>query len=249
MASFSNGGRTITITPAPVAVAAPSPGPASSAAETPKAEQPRAAEPPAVPPLPTATPRPRFLVAIDAGHGGDDRGAVIGELAEKDITLALARRLRAELQARGIPTLMLREGDSSIPLDRRAEAVNTARATAYITLHAAGEGQGVRVYTSASLAPPPAAELVPWDAAQARHLAHSRVLADAVAAELARKRRLAGNLPAPVRPLNNVAAAAIVVEMAASGDQPLTSAAYQQSVAAAVAQALEGMQAKLEAAR
>ncbi len=56
---------------------------------------------------------PHFYAVVDASHGGDDRGALLStQLAEKDVCLALARRLRQELESRGISTLVLRDPDT-----------------------------------------------------------------------------------------------------------------------------------------
>ena len=60
--------------------------------------------------------------------GGDELGATLSDkLTEKEVTLSLARRLRNELQARGIPTMMVRDNDATIPIDDRAAAANAAR--------------------------------------------------------------------------------------------------------------------------
>src|SRR5690348_1508810 len=108
MASFSNNGRTITIAPAPAA-ATPQSSPALPAPATASSG---GAMPAATPNTAPAPAPPRFLVAIDASHGGEERGAALADnLLEKDVTLALARRLRQQLESRGIATAMLRDGD------------------------------------------------------------------------------------------------------------------------------------------
>src|SRR5579864_6217857 len=54
----------------------------------------------------------QYIVIIDAGHGGNDRGAQLSNgVWEKDFTLALARRLKNELLERGIQAHLLRETD------------------------------------------------------------------------------------------------------------------------------------------
>lgn len=56
---------------------------------------------------------PIFTVVIDAGHGGEDGGAVSKSgMAEKDINLAIAQKLQQMLQANGIPVVMTRETDT-----------------------------------------------------------------------------------------------------------------------------------------
>ncbi len=86
---------------------------------------------------------------VDASHGGNDRGeALSSTLAEKDVTAAFARRLRQELESRGIPTLVLRDSDATVSLDERAYYANSTHAAIYIALHAASNGHGVRIYTA-----------------------------------------------------------------------------------------------------
>ena len=231
MASFSNDGRTITIAPAPQPTAAQ-----SAPAATPGA--------PAVPPAATqptaAAPGVRhFFAVVDASHGGDDRGAALSDkLAEKDVTLSLARRLRQELEARGMPTLVLRDSDANLSFDQRAIFTNTAHPTVYIALHAASDGKGVRLYTAMI---PAGGEnngpFVAWDTAQAHFLPASQIAAQGVASELARRQIQVRTLAGPVRPLNNLIAAAIAVEVAPPNTDvmDLNLPAYQQNVASAVA--------------
>lgn len=85
---------------------------------------------------PTARGRP--IVVIDAGHGGRDPGAtsVSGEVAEKDLTLALARELRARLVERGrVRVAMTRDGDRYLTLDDRAAVARRLDAAMFVSLH------------------------------------------------------------------------------------------------------------------
>ena len=59
----------------------------------------------------TTTPR---QVVIDAGHGGEDGGAVVGNICEKDINLKIARILKELLDISGFETIMTRDEDVSI---------------------------------------------------------------------------------------------------------------------------------------
>src|SRR5580692_4127482 len=118
------------------------------------------------PPAPPA-PAARFVVVIDAAHGGDDTGGHLndGQL-EKAATLALSVRLRSLLGARGIQVVTTREADQSLDPDRRAEIANRARAQACISLDAAETGSGVHLFAS-SLTPVIPARFTPWKTAQA----------------------------------------------------------------------------------
>src|ERR1017187_6826522 len=142
LASFSPDGRTITLAPTksqPGATATPAP------AATPAPGNP-ATQPPA---NPSASSPRRYFAVVDASHGGSDRGeAPSSTLAEKDVTVAFARRLRQELENRGIPTLVLRDSDANLSLDERAFYANTTHAAVYVALHAASSGHGVRLYTA-----------------------------------------------------------------------------------------------------
>ena len=56
-------------------------------------------------------------VIIDAGHGGFDGGAVVGDVFEKDINLKIANTLALMLESAGIKVIMTRSGDSSTESD------------------------------------------------------------------------------------------------------------------------------------
>jgi len=242
MASFSNDGRTITIAPVPQQPPGPPQAPAP-AQNLPSAAVPGNA-PKAVPANAT-----HYYAVIDPSHGGDDRGVALSDsLAEKDITLSLARRLRQEFESRGIPTLVLRDSDVNVPLDERAAQTNTAHPTIYVALHAASDGKGVRLYTALL---PSGVEnngpFVAWDTAQTRLLPTSKAAAQNVATEFQRRQLPVRTLQAPLRPLNNLTTAAIAVEVApASGDvADLTQPAYQQNVASGIATAIASMHNQL----
>ncbi len=78
------------------------------------------------------------VVAIDAGHGGDDPGA-IGRRGtrEKDVVLSIARKLARLIDGTaGMKAVLIRSGDYSIPLRRRVELARKARADLFISIHA-----------------------------------------------------------------------------------------------------------------
>ncbi len=131
-------------------------------------------------PRPPSAPAARFVVVVDAGHGGDDSGGHLndGQL-EKAATLALSVRLRSLLSARGIQVVTTREADQSVSPDERAEIANRAGAQACISLHVAESGAGVHLFTS-SLTPVAAARLAPWKTAQAGWVTRSLALAGAL---------------------------------------------------------------------
>jgi N-acetylmuramoyl-L-alanine amidase len=79
----------------------------------------------------------RPIVVLDAGHGGRDPGAKgVSGSSEKELTLALARELRAELAGRGrVRVALTREDDRYLTLDQRAEIARRLGASAYLSLH------------------------------------------------------------------------------------------------------------------
>lgn len=86
-----------------------------------------------------AAPR-RRLVVVDAGHGGVDPGmhGPIGQrtsLYEKDITLAVAKKLARELESRGASVLMTRTSDTLIALGDRGKIANAAKGDLFISIH------------------------------------------------------------------------------------------------------------------
>ena len=79
-----------------------------------------------------------LVVAIDAGHGGQDPGA-IGPTGkrEKDVNLAVARELARQVNATpGLRAYMVRDSDVFIPLPMRARKAREAKADMFISIHA-----------------------------------------------------------------------------------------------------------------
>lgn len=266
LASFSPDGRTITLAPPrsqPAATAeAIRPGAAVPGAPATGGSEPAATA--AVPPQNNAAPQSprvssstsvprRYFAVVDASHGGNDRGeALSSTLAEKDVTVVFARRLRQELENRGIPTLVLRDSDANLSLDERAFYANTTHAAVYVALHAASNGRGVRLYTA--LLPYAGEEdrgpFRSWTSAQQSSVPLSQAAVASVAAELRKQQVAVRTLIAPLRPLNNIVTAAIAVEIAPSASDlsQLTSPEYQQLVTSAVANGIAAVRAQLGAA-
>ena len=178
-------------------------------------------------------PRAEFLVIVDAGHGGDDTGAILaGKLLEKDLTLSLARQLKRELEDRGVTVRMLREFDVNLSLERRAEIANELRPSLYVALHAGAPGEGARVYAPSipNLSEKPAGAFLPWESAQTASIGQSRTAAGTVTAGLRKAGLNVREMTTPLRPLNNIAAPAIAVEWA-TGPQGLRSPPAQRTEA------------------
>jgi N-acetylmuramoyl-L-alanine amidase len=110
-------------------------GPADSEPGRPLSEQPSGG-PAARPPAPSVS---RFAtVVLDPGHGGEDPGA-IGRRGtrEKDVTLAVARRLKARIDAEPqMRAVLTRDADFFVPLGTRVHKARQVRADLFVSIHA-----------------------------------------------------------------------------------------------------------------
>lgn len=82
--------------------------------------------------------RRNIIVAISAGHGGEDPGGIgfDGKLREKDITLKIARALFNQLERMpGYTPIMIRDGDYYVELQRRSEIAREKRADLFVAVH------------------------------------------------------------------------------------------------------------------
>ncbi|MFO7593963.1 MAG: N-acetylmuramoyl-L-alanine amidase [Pseudomonadota bacterium] len=94
-----------------------------------------------------------IIIAIDAGHGGEDPGAMgPGNTREKDVVLAIARKLNALLEKEpGLHPVMIRNGDYYISLSQRVEKARKLKADLLVSIHADSfhdhRASGSSVYT------------------------------------------------------------------------------------------------------
>ncbi|MFM7506849.1 MAG: N-acetylmuramoyl-L-alanine amidase [Rubrivivax sp.] len=96
------------------------------------------------PPPPPATPEERrkverlIIVAVDAGHGGEDPGAIGPTgLREKDVVLAVSLALRDRLNAvPGMRVMLTRDGDFFVPLAERVRKARRVQADLFVSIHA-----------------------------------------------------------------------------------------------------------------
>ena len=207
-----------------------------------------AAEPGASPTPPPPAPgegNALRTVIIDPGHGGADVGALgpAGTL-EKDVTLAIARKVRANvINGLGLQAFLTRDREQEVSLEDRPAFANNYKADLFISIHAnAFRSQGARgseVYFLSYQAPDDdsrrqasmeGGEIVPtsaapsgsdlalilWDMAQAEHLEESSALASRIQEELAEATgsQARGVKQAPFRVLVGAAMPAVLVEVA-----------------------------------
>ena len=113
--------------------------PTASAQMYPPGQKPPATAP--SPPVPARTDR-LIVVALDAGHGGEDPGAIgPGGTREKDVVLQMARRLRDRLNAstvngQPVRAFMTRNGDYFVPLQVRVQKARRVQADLFVSIHA-----------------------------------------------------------------------------------------------------------------
>jgi len=204
------------------------------------------------PPLPAAPETPPLLdlptpgglraIVIDAGHGGDDTGVKGAQgTLEKTVTLSVARRLKAALEARlGVRVLLTRDADQIVAPDQRAALANNNKADLFISLHAnaslrpgvAGaevfylnlEGYGDRGQRAsqgnADALPVLGGgsrdiEITPWEMAQARYIDQSAAFARAIEAALRERVPMSPRAlqQAPFRVLVGANMPAVLVEL------------------------------------
>jgi N-acetylmuramoyl-L-alanine amidase len=76
-------------------------------------------------------------IVVDAGHGGHDPGAIgPTRVREKDVTLAIAKRLAKRLRAEGFEVVLTRDRDRYLALEERTALANTARGDLFVSIHA-----------------------------------------------------------------------------------------------------------------
>lgn len=105
---------------------------------------------------PAAGGRRDAVIAIDAGHGGEDPGAR-GRFgtSEKDVALAIARQLHTAISAEpGMRSVLIRDGDYYLPLRRRMDKARRQQADLFVSIHADAahnrKARGSSVYTLSS---------------------------------------------------------------------------------------------------
>jgi N-acetylmuramoyl-L-alanine amidase len=92
------------------------------------------------PTQPGSSRRRSRVIVVDAGHGGPDNGMTgpIGKgprIAEKDITLAVAKKVASALRARGMTVVMTRTTDTLIALSDRGRIANRSHGDLFLSIH------------------------------------------------------------------------------------------------------------------
>ena len=162
--------------------------------------------------IPGATPEPSeapgtiephtrviSVIVVDPGHGGDDAGVTAGGTTEKDLTMAIARRIESKVSAdTGVHVLLTRGGDVRVTAGDRASLANQSHASLFLSIHADGSptpsARGFRVWyhdpaddVPAPTPAPDGSKQTPWSAAQRPVEAMSARFAEALHDALAEK--------------------------------------------------------------
>ena len=199
------------------------------------------------------TALPKALIMIDPAHGGTESGAVLNPtILEKDVTLALARRLRTDLGERGFVAELVRDSDVNLSTDDRAAKANSAHPALYVCLHATSASGGIGIFTAML---PGNGEtngpFLDWDTAQFSFLPQSRAAQQEIAAGIQKGAMAVRSLAAPLRPLGSVSSAAVAVELAPtkSDVSQLSASEYQHNISTALANGIAQFLSSSGAAR
>ncbi|MBO8424898.1 MAG: N-acetylmuramoyl-L-alanine amidase [Proteobacteria bacterium] len=100
----------------------------------------------------TSAPSRKYVVVIDAGHGGKDPGCIgKGGTQEKVVVLSVAKKLKSKLDAAGFQTYLTRSNDTYLKLAQRAAIGEKKHADLFLSLHANANPsrsmQGFSIYT------------------------------------------------------------------------------------------------------
>ena len=92
-------------------------------------------------------------VVIDPGHGGSDVGAEYDGRFEKDDNLALAILVNEKLNDMGIDSILTRDKDKKVSLEKRCKIANKKKADAFVSLHrnSADGAKGVEIWVSSDM--------------------------------------------------------------------------------------------------
>jgi len=125
--------------PAPVTAAAEAPAKPDALAQRPAPERDKDRDKDRDKPANKPVKVMRMItVALDPGHGGEDPGAIGATgLREKDVVLAIAKRLKARIEQHPNMRVMLtRDGDYFVPLGTRVEKARKVQADLFVSIHA-----------------------------------------------------------------------------------------------------------------
>lgn len=77
----------------------------------------------------------KYDIVLDPGHGGNDNGASVSAVNEKDLTLSYALELKTLLEAKAIKVFLTRDKDIFLTLPERTHMANESQAKLFVSLH------------------------------------------------------------------------------------------------------------------
>ncbi len=227
-----------------------SPAPAQTKPSSPTTSQRPSQQLPAVPPGQTPK-RTIQTVVLDPAHGGTDEGAHgTSGIVEKDMTLALAQVVAAQLRRDGLRVVMTRTGDQTVSFEDRAATANAQVSAIFLSLHVGSSGRvgsAFAYYYDFSQIAPSASQaashgLLSWDLAQQPWQAYSRRLAQLLQAELSARFRGSPDIPAgaAIYQLREINEPAVAVEIEnVNAPDPGTIKALAAPLATSISRAIQ----------
>lgn len=90
----------------------------------------------------------KIVVCIDAGHGGEEVGAILEKRYEKNDTLEIAKLVEKNLKKQNIKVVMTRSKDKEVSLEERCRIANRKKAKVFVSIHrnSAKTGNGIEIW-------------------------------------------------------------------------------------------------------
>ena len=92
-----------------------------------------------------------FTLVLDAGHGGKEKGAVVNGISEKEITLAMVKKIKTLAEAKGIKVVTTRDADENISIKDRVKANGDILISLHVNsepIAKGGKRNGIEIYTA-----------------------------------------------------------------------------------------------------
>ncbi len=200
--------------------------------------------------------RPKVIV-IDPGHGGSDCGAVGTRHKEHTLTLAIAKKLQAQLTKRGFKVYLTRSGNTTKTLDERSAYANRVGADLFISIHLNASTNksisGIETYTITPVGAPSSSSNEPSNKVYPGNTmdGNSAALAYQIQKELrlATKAKDRGLKKARFKVLTQTKCPSVLVECGfisnGADEAKLASSAYQDLLASSIAKAISTYSARL----
>lgn len=90
----------------------------------------------------------KVRICLDAGHGGEEVGAILGKRYEKDDTLKVTKLVETKLKKKNVKVIMTRTKDKDVSLEERCIIANQKKADIFVSIHrnSATVGNGIEIW-------------------------------------------------------------------------------------------------------